>query len=187
MRLVFGAALIAAFAASTIPAFADAKADMTAIWMSWANVNSYHAVVTTPDGKTITYDYIKPDKRHIIAPQAEVIRIGNDMWLNQGGTWRHMPSMMSAHASTMIGRLSPAALDTDARNDYTVAFVGTEKLGAVTARHYHVTGKSNSADFDVWAGPNNLPLQFQTHGESGVTTMVFSNYNGVADITPPAM
>jgi hypothetical protein len=37
----------------------------------------------------------------------------------------------------------------------------------------------------MWIGPNHLPFQVMTQGDSGPMTIVYSNYNAVSDISPP--
>ena len=91
--LLAGAVLFSAAPAMPSPLDPMAKA--------FANVKSVHADIKMSRG-TVGIDMIMPDKFHeTMFNGMQVIMIGSDMWVSQGGKWTKMPFTIPA-MRTMI-------------------------------------------------------------------------------------
>jgi hypothetical protein len=84
-----------ALAAGACPAFADCNAELAGIWQAFMKAGPYHVEMQMAgpggQGRTIQGDVDLPDKFHMIMPQGEMVKIGDNIWMNMGGAWRQMP------------------------------------------------------------------------------------------------
>lgn len=169
---------------ATAPASADATSDMMAMGQAFAGVHSFHADITLAKGTKMSMDMIQPDKFHVtMNGEMQVIEIGSDMWMNMNGSWQHM-SMGRPMLQQPLDMARSAGMSAHGPSDYTITDLGPAMLGGVATHQYHMVGKSGDA-VDMWLS-NNLPVQVQATGKNGTTTIQYSEWNSVPDITPPA-
>jgi len=170
-------------ALSTAPVSADPTSDMMAMGQAFAAVHSFHADITAPRG-TMSMDMILPDKfRMTMNGGMQVVEIGSDMWMNMNGSWQHM-SMGGSMLQRPMEMARNAGMHGHGPSDYTITDLGPTVLDGTPAHKYHMVGKSGDA-VDMWVA-NNLPIQVQVTGKEGTSTIKYSEYNSVPDITPPA-
>lgn len=180
---VFTSLVAAMTLAATGVAAADPSADIAAMGQAFAAVHSYHADITTPGGKTMSMDVVQPGKFHMtMNGRMQMIKIGSDFWMNMGGQWQHMNM-----AGTMMQRPMAMARSAGVEGkaaDYTITDEGPAVAGGVPAHKYHLVNKNDGSVVDMWIAKN-LPVQVQVPGKDGVSTIEYSEYNSVPDITPP--
>ena len=91
---------VAALAAATLSAPANAASPCAAAVHSMLNYTSYHGVMNvTVDGKPIvtTMDVVKPDRVHVTMMGTEMVVIGKSGWQRTGsGAWSAAPGMDGA-------------------------------------------------------------------------------------------
>lgn len=185
MRLTFASLLLAISGLLVAPAAADPTSDLVQMQQAFAAAKSWHADMKTPQGKSIAIDMILPDKIHeTMFNGMQVIMIGSDVWINPGSRWMKMPMVMP-QMKTMIDSARNASLSGQTVKDYTVTDLGAAMLNGVPTHHYRVVSNKEKIPVEMWVGADHLPLQIQTKTEQGVTTIVYSKFNEVADIAPP--
>ncbi len=180
--------LVLLFASMTMlaaaPASADSTSDMVAMMQTFGAVHSYHADIITSRG-TMSMDVVQPNKMHMtMGGRMQMIRIGDDMWVNTTGQWQHIPPMGGAMMQQPMDMARGAGMHGTSPSDYTITDLGAAMLDGVPTHKYHMTGKTGDT-VDMWVSKN-LPVQVQATGKSGTATIKYSQYNSVPDITPPA-
>lgn len=180
----------AAFLTSAVlPAAADPAGDLNQAVNAFAQIQSVHIDVAAPQGGGGTIDQVGTNKMraswNIMGRQVQLVRIGKDSWVNMNGQWIH-----DTHGNgtfTQIASAQSAVLQQkDVTKDYTVSSAGTASVNGTSGQKYHLVKKDDPSDTaDVVIGPNHLPLQLTVNSSKGPLTFTYSNYNGVADITPP--
>lgn len=185
MRFSVAILMLFALACTAAPSFANSTADMAQMQKAFVSVKSYHAEMHMPQGRSMSIDYVAPNKYHeTMFNGMQFVNIGTDMWMNQGGKWMKLPSM-AAPGRSMMEQLRSAGLRGEAMKNYTITDLGPAMLGAVPAHHYRVVDKQDQKPTDLWVGMNHLPLQMKVSTPEGPMTILYSKYNAVADITPP--
>ena len=173
--LLAGAVIFSAAPAMPSPLDPMAKA--------FANVKSVHADIKTSHG-TVGIDMIMPDRFHeTMYNGMQVIMIGSDMWMNQGGKWTKMPFTIP-QMRTMVDMAKNNGAASHP-SDYTLTFLGPAVVNGVPSKHYRLVPKSNAQPLEMWVGANNLPVQVETPGKDGPIYILYSQYNAVPAITPP--
>lgn len=175
------------FASMTVltaaPALADTTSDMGAMARAFAGVHSFHADISTPKG-AVSIDMIEPDKYHMtMNGKMQMIKIAGDLWMNMGGQWQHMP-MMGAALQRPMDMAHNAGLQEKGASGYTITDGGPAMLDGMLTHKYHMVSKTDGSVVDMWVAKD-LPVQVQVPGSEGVTTIKYSEYNSVPDITPP--
>lgn len=185
MRSALSVVLFAALTVLAVaPAAADPTADIAAMGQAFASVHSFHADITTPKGTSMSMDVILPNKTHMtMNGRMQVIRIDDDMWMNMGGSWQHM-SMGGAMMQRPLAMARGAGIDGKPANNYTITDEGPDSIGGVPTHKYHLVNKTDGGVVDMWLSKG-LPIQIQVMGKDGVSTIKYSEYNSVPDITPP--
>ncbi len=180
---VFAISLIAALMALTSAALADPTADLVAMEQSFSSVKSLHADITTEKGQHISIDMIMPDKfRESMPGGMEAVIIGTDAWMHVNGNWIKMPGTMPANRMGV----RTAGIGANKPSDYTITDMGSSPLGGTPAEKYHLVNTKTNDVVDLWVGKDHLPLQAVVpSAKGGTTSIVYSEYNSVPDITPP--
>ncbi|HEX8806679.1 MAG TPA: hypothetical protein VF741_07000 [Candidatus Aquilonibacter sp.] len=168
---------------ATVAVSADPTSDMAAMTQAFAGVHSFHADITTSRG-TMGMDMIVPDKFHMTMNDGkmQLIKIGNDIWMNSGKGWQHVP-MAGGMMQRPLDMARNAGMSANGPKDYTITDLGPAVLDGVATHKYHMVPKNGDA-VDMWIATN-LPVQVQTTGSEGTATIKYSQYNSVPDITPP--
>jgi hypothetical protein len=170
---------------SAAPAPADPTSDMAAMGQAFAAVKSFHADITA-QGRTMSMDVIQPDKMHMtMNGKMQMIKIGGDMWMNMGGQWQHMPIAAGSMMQRPFDMARNAGMQEKGANNYTITDQGPALLDGTPTRKYHIVNKTDGSVVDMWLSKN-LPVQIQVPDKSGTSTIKYSEYNSVPDITPPA-
>jgi hypothetical protein len=151
--------------------------ELKALVANFVKVKSFRMVLQDGSGNQQgTIEYVAPDKYHINVSGLEVITIGKDNYLKQGGTWTKLPSSQSAtplfDASTIKQELD--SLDV---TKYTKG--GTDTVNGTKCQLYTVT-ESDGTKTELCVA-NGLPLRIKTSG----TIVLISDYDKVGDIKAP--
>lgn len=185
------AALTAVFTASALaaPLFAqaDPASDVAQSWRLFGTLKSYHADVKRADNRNVSMDVVVPGKMHVtMSTGMQVIRINADTWIYREGSWMNVPVAMPQMSGMGDTARTMGLKDKPEPGTYTITYLGSALVNGVAARHYRLARKDNSAKpVEMWIGPNHLPLQVMTQGDTGPMTVLYSNYNAVSDIVPP--
>jgi len=160
-------------------ALGDAKGDLLAAAKNFGALKSVHATITSRDGETFSLDMVEPGKVRGISPKGfEFVRIGSTSWVKMGGTW-HSYSLGS-NGATQMAMARGSKLQKNILTQCTVADGGMSAVNGVSAHKYHLVCNSGGGATDVWVA-NGLPIKMV----DGDTTLIWSNYNNVADIKAP--
>ena len=159
---------------------ADAKGDVLSAAQNFGSQKSVHAAITSNrKGETITLDMVQPNKLHGTAQGIEFIMIGSNAWIKMGGAWRAYPAASGTYKTEMDyarGKEFQKSILTDCA----VSDAGMSSADGTPAHKYHLVCGSNHDTSDVWIA-NGLPVKL-TNADA---TIVWSNYNTVADIKAP--
>lgn len=182
---LFALAVAASIATLPLPAPAAGNAALNQMWRSFATVKSFHAEMKLPQNRSISMDMVMPDKMHeTMFGGMQMIVIGSDMWMERGGRWMKMPVAMPQFRR-MLDSARTMGMHGKPPVDYTVTDLGRAMLAGAATEHYRLVAKGQDP-VEMWVGlANHLPAQVVVQSASGPTTIVYSNYNGVPDITPP--
>lgn len=185
------AALTATFAAIALaaPTLAQANpsSDLFQAWRTFGTVKSYHADVKVSSDRTVSMDVIVPNKTHVTMSQGmQMIRIDSDMWIYREGSWMKLPVAMP-QMGAMTNTAGTMGMNAKPQPDaYTITYLGPAVVNGSAAQHYRIERKDKSTKpVEMWIGANHLPLEVMAQGDSGPTTIFYSKYNAVPDITPP--
>lgn len=174
--------IVASFVSLTgQPASADPADDLAAVKRTFQSVNSVHIDFKSPR-ESGSLDMIGTNKLHwTMSSGMQLIAIGQQSWLNMGGTWIKRPGS-PAMATTMMERFRTLSIEgSDIKKGYQVSDTGMTTVAGTPAHKYHLVDKQNGHVFDLLVGMNRLPIQYVSADE----TWTFSQYNSVADIRPP--
>jgi outer membrane lipoprotein-sorting protein len=190
MRSFIVALLFASLFSTTVaPALADPAGDLQQAMSAFAAVKSVHIDMKTENGGTGTEDMVAPNKMRatmtMMGRQMQMVRIGDDTWVNFMGQWRK-----THYSNPIITQMNAAqailSKHKDVREGYNVTDGGPAMVNGTPAHKYHMVDKQNGASIDVYVGPGHLPLQIVwSHASGENMTWTYSQYNSVADITPP--
>ena len=153
--------------------------------------NSFHALaMISGNDESFEYqvDYVPPDRYSYSGPLGELIIIGEDSYLNIGGTWS---APIIDEASLLKGFLSYA----DTEKISNVQYLGEEILDGEPAdvityqTEIDFNGSSVISNSKIWiARESGLALKVEAQGEVGpnesITTIVYS-YDSSIEINAP--
>jgi outer membrane lipoprotein-sorting protein len=181
------AAALAVTGFAPVAAQANPTSDLAQVWRTFATVKSFHAAMKMPGNRNVSLDMIVPNKMHVTMPEGmQMIRINSDAWIYRQGSWTKLPVAMPQMGAMTEGARNMGLNGKPDADDYTVSYLGPAVVNGTPAQHYRVARKDNSTKpIEMWVGPNHLPLQVVSQTDSGPMTILYSNYNRVADITPP--
>jgi hypothetical protein len=160
---------------------ADAKGDVLAAAKNFGAQKSVHAAITdTRKGDTISVDMVEPNKIRGTSPEGyEFVMIGSNVWVKMGGAWHAYPAAAGA-AKTEMELARGSKFQRSILTECTMSDSGMSTANGAPAHKYHVVCGKNGDTSDVWIA-NGLPVKLAFPD----TTIVWSNFNSVADITPP--
>jgi hypothetical protein len=148
------------------------------------NLKSYRSkvIVETAGQKMETlYEFVPPDKFHMISDFAEMIVIGDDMYMKAGDTWTKMPGGGAGAAVADIGVTEDEILE--------ARLEGTEDVDGVPCQKYVYTAKVGDnppVEFTAWIGiEDGLPHKIVTQMEGTTTTQILYDVNADITIEPP--
>ena len=121
-----------------------------------------------------TFDYVAPDKYHYSLAGTELIAIGKDSYVKQGGTWIKLPAAAGAAASPFNADTLKTQLDQVSKAKATKN--GSDTVNGVKCDIYNVTDTDGTTTEVCVA--NGLPIRIK----DGTTIIVISNYDKVPDI-----
>jgi outer membrane lipoprotein-sorting protein len=158
----------------------DAKSIIAKSSANLKNLKSYRSkIAMEKDGQTTEtlYEYILPDRFHLVSGSAEMIVIGQDMYMKAGDTWTKMPGGGAGAKLPEVGVKEEDILET--------RLEGGENVDGVPCQKYFYATKATDKTFEVtvWIGvEDGLPHKIVTKPEPGTTvTQTFYDFN--ADIT----
>ncbi len=142
--------------------------------------------MTTAKGQHVGLDMVPPDKfRETLPGGMQAVIIGPDAWMYLNGGWMKMPGAMPANRMAAMNSVRTAGFGATQPKDYTITDAGAAVLGSTPAEKYHLVNTKTNDTIDLWVGKDYLPLQASVPTKDGTTTIVYSQYNSVPDITPP--
>ena len=183
MRNPIALLLSVLFAASLCiaTARADAKSDVLSAAKNFGAQKSVHATInSTKKNETFNVDMVEPNKLRGTAPQGfEFVMIGSNSWIKMNGTWHAYPAAAGAF-KTEMEYARGSAFQKSVLTECTVSDAGMSSANGTPAHKYHLVCGKDGDTSDVWIA-NGLPVKLANAN----ATIVWSNYNSVADITPP--
>jgi hypothetical protein len=172
-------ALLLAAAFAPAAARADAAGDLAAVMSNFAAAKSYHVTEALPGGRTVTIDYVAPDRWRISpTPNITELLIGNDVYMVRNGKTTHLPipgGMLRATIDQLKGSL-PSDVKSTARD------LGMQTLDGQAVHVYSYT--SHGATVTLFVGSNHLPVRNVVKASNGTTTITYSQYNAPISIEP---
>jgi len=127
------------------------------------------------------YEYVPPDRFHMVSDFAEMIVIGDDMYMKAGEEWMKMPSGGAAAAVVDIAVTEDEILE--------ARLEGTEDVEGVPTQKYVYTAKvGDNPPFEVmaWIGvEDGLPRKIVTEVEGTTVTQILYDFNADITIEPP--
>lgn len=173
---------------ASLPAWADAKADIRAAMERMRTARSYHAVMQVAGGKpmTNTIDFAAPDRFRMTLPMGTQVIVGDSMWMSMNGMHMKMP----LPAGTLTRWRDPANLDKNMATT-TVQALGADTVDGQPARRYRMTNSQpQPSESLLWIGADGYPLQIQVDGKAmghaTTTTIRYSRFNDpTIRIEPP--
>ncbi|MGH7727308.1 MAG: hypothetical protein ACREM2_00745 [Vulcanimicrobiaceae bacterium] len=181
MKRVLAVAILLASSACPRAALADPYGDLQRAASAFRAQKAIHADMRFSNGQTVKVDLVGSDRTRVVLPNGFVeLVIGDNVWFNQGGTWRQMPSAMAGTMGSTLARYrrSPVRDVVPA----SVKDMGMQSVGGASLHAYSFTGRDGSRA-TVWLGADDLPQRAVTSDPRGTATIVYS-YGGVT-IDPP--
>jgi hypothetical protein len=148
------------------------------------NLKSYRAkVIMEQQGQTMEtlYEHVLPDKFHMVSDFAEMIVIGDDMYMKAGDTWTKIPGGGAGAAVAEVGVTEDEILE--------ARLEGTEDVEGVPAQKYVYTAKVGDnppIEVTAWIGvEDGLPYKIVTEVEGSTVTQILYDFNADITIEPP--
>lgn len=162
---------------------ADPIGDLAHVRQTFAALHSVHIEITGGGSPSITADMIEPNKVRASSEGQQVVEIGSTAWINMGGQWSKMPPIPMVKTQMDLAR--NWGLEKKLGDCCTVTNLGPAMAGGTATIKYRIVDHKNGDTTYVYVA-NNLPVQIELPGSRGATTTIrYSQYNQVADITPP--
>jgi hypothetical protein len=151
------------------------------------SLKSYRAkVIIETEGQTMEtlYELVLPDRFHMISDFAEMIVIGDDMYMKVGDTWTKVPGGGAGTEVPEVGVTEEDILE--------ARLEGSEDVDGVPCQKYVYTaqvGDNPPIEVTAWIGvEDGLPHKIVTEMEGTTVTQILYDFN--ADITieaPPGV
>jgi len=162
----------------------DEKSTIAKSAVDLKNLKSYRVkVIVETAGQTMEtlYEYVLPDKYHTVSDFAEMIVIGDDMYMKAGDTWTKVPGGGAGAAVADIGVTEDEILE--------ARLEGTENVEGVPTQKYVYTAKvgdNPSIEVTAWIGlEDGLPYKIVTEMEGSTVTQILYDFNADITIEPP--
>lgn len=159
--------------------------DLERMAQAFAQVRSFRAQVIIESGGTreeIKMEAVLPDRFRIEMAGFQAINIGDDLWLNIGGTWMQQPGLGGAIP------LTPSEIQDSIDELLTNSAVtrrGTDTVGGVPCQIIVVSEGIAAEETEMCVAQNNLPLRFVYLGANDKTTILFTDFNANITINRP--
>ena len=145
------------------------------------NLKSYRVkmIMEQQEGQTMEtlIEYVLPDRFHMVSDLAEMIIIGDDMYMKAGDTWTKVPGGGAGTEMTEVGVTEDQILE--------ARLEGAEDVDGVPCQKYVYTAKvgdNPAIETTCWIGvKDGLPHKVITEMESSTMTQLPYDFN--ADIT----
>jgi hypothetical protein len=178
-RLLATVALVAlAFA----PAMADPTGDVKGALIALAGASSYHVTMTTASGQTVTADFVKPAKIHVVAGPMELIEIGTTTYVKMSSTWHQFSFPGIEH---MMGPLSNAQQLVKSHDDIVVTDLGPKSVDGTVLHAYGVKPGSSAKAVTMYLDASGSLVRIDAAGPGGTNVVRFSNVNVPVTIDAP--
>jgi hypothetical protein len=149
------------------------------------NLKSYRLkVIIESGGQTMEtlYEFVQPDRFHMVSSLAEMIVIGNDTYMKVGDTWTKMPSSEGVETEAAEFRVKE-------ENILEARLEGSEDVDGVPCQKYVYTAKigdNPSIEVTTWIGvEDGLPRKIVTEMEDTTITQLLYDFNADITIEPP--
>ncbi len=181
MRKV-GFPVLAAGVLALVPAFALANAvdDLTKMKAAFLALKSWHATEQFSNGRTITVDYVAPDRWRIQpAPNITELLIGNSVYMVRNGKTTRVPipgGMLQKTINSFYVAPPDKEIKESARD------LGMQTINGQTLHAYSFT--THGTPVTMYVGSDLLPVVSVVKDPKVTTTITYSDYNGPIDISP---
>jgi hypothetical protein len=161
------------------------QADLLRVADSFSGVRSFRALITVEsDGEKEEgrIEVVLPDRFRLEMGGVQMISIGNDFWINVGGTWM---KQAGAGFGASIG-FTPAEMRAGIAALATLPNVtrgGTDTVGGRRCQIYRVTEDDETTEICV--DDSNLPLRVVSTSDGEKSTVIFTDFNANISIQPP--
>lgn len=159
----------------------DARSAIAQSAADLKNLKSYRLKVTIESGgqaMETLYEFVQPDRFHMVSSLAEMIVIGSDAYMKAGDTWTKMPSSEGAETEA-------AEFTVKEENILEARLQGPEDVEGVPCQKYVYTAKigdNPAIEVTTWIGvEDSLPHKIVTKMEDSTITQLLYDFN--ADIT----
>lgn len=151
--------------------------DLAALLANFLKSKSYKMALQDGSGKSEgTFEYVAPNKYHIVSGDLELISIGADSYVKQAGTWIKVPAAAGAGA---INTMDSLKSQLDAVSKLTATKGGSDSVNGVNCQIYNVT-ESDGTKSELCVA-NGLPIRIKSTN----TIILISDYDKVSDIKAP--
>jgi hypothetical protein len=127
------------------------------------------------------YEFVLPDKYRMVSDFAEMIVIGNDLYMKTGDTWTKTPGGGAGAAVADVGVTEDEILE--------ARLEGTEDVEGMQAQKYVYTaqvGDNPPIEVTAWIGVDDgLPYKIVTSMEGSTVTQMLYDFNADITIEPP--
>jgi len=159
---------------------ADPYSDLAKAHAAFQALKSWHAVEHFSNGRTITLDFLAPDRWRIQPmPDITELLIGTNVYMVRDGKSMKLP-VNGGMISNMIQRASEQPLDPSVKQ--TARDLGTKTVNGRTAHGYSYA--THGMDVTMYLSPDLLPIQEIVKNGSMTTTIDYSNFNAPIRIAP---
>jgi hypothetical protein len=160
--------------------FAGAYDDLLRVQAAFQSASSWHADEHFSNGRTVTVDYVAPDRWRIQpSPGITELVIGNDVYMVRNGHASKLP-FGGAMIRGIIQHVGFSASD-DIRQSATD--LGTQALNGQSVHVYSYTTRGTPVT--LYVGANWLPVQSIVQDKNLTTTITYSQYNAPISIEAP--
>jgi hypothetical protein len=157
-------------------ALADGTSVLKNALVTTMKLPSYHMTMVTPVQGTVEADVINPGRMHMTMKGAEIIVVGQTMYMKQGGAWRKYPGVDVMQTQTDPFKKLAAEAGT-----YTVADVGMKVVGGVPMHAYRSTSLKNHNVATLYVDGGGRIVRMET----GTTVMTMSKFGEAVSIVAP--
>jgi hypothetical protein len=178
-RLFIAAAIVIASASGALAAPAD---EVGKALVNLGTATSYHMAIESSRGQKMDIDVVRPDKMHMMMPQAEMIMVAGGTYVKVNGNWMKLPRPMPQMQSAAVGYVQ--TLGNAKPSDVVVEDLGTKSVDGANYHAYKVTPKDGKPA-NVYVDGAGLVTRMDVTDQSGTSIVRFSKFNAPISIDAP--
>jgi hypothetical protein len=151
------------------------------------NLKSYRVkMIMEQEGQTMEtlVEFVLPDRYHMVSDFAEMIGIGDDLYMKAGDTWTKVPGGAAGAAGAAV-----ADVGVTEEEILEAQFEGSEDVEGVPCQKYVYTAKVGDnppIEVTAWISvEDGLPRKVVTAMEGSTVTQIIYDFNADITIEPP--